>query len=120
MSKNATPAEQERVNPIVTYDAHGEPEYTLDFDADSIAWAENTLGLELSGQTTKPVNQTLNLIFAAFRKNHPTVKKPRAIKIWGEIDFDKENGVEWLGELLAQAIDDISGGEKTRKVGARR
>ena len=74
--------EDEKVPPIVLHDEDGR-DYTLEFDLDSVRFAQNR-GFDSDDIARFPVVNTEELFFYAFRMHHKNVSKEKTDKILWE------------------------------------
>lgn len=75
--------ENEKVRPIVLHDTDTGRDYTLEFDLESVRFAQNR-GFDSDDISKYPVVKTEELFYYAFRKNHRNVPKEKTDKILWE------------------------------------
>jgi len=76
----------------------------LDFDRDSIKWAENR-GFSPANIEEALQTKTEELFFFAFRKNHPKYSRQQTDKIIKDLGGLHTDIIARLGELYAQVIN---------------
>ena len=81
-------AENEKVKPIVLHDADEGRDYTLEFNLDSVRFAQ-ARGFDSDDIAKYPVIKTEELFFYAFRMHHKNVPKEKTDKIL----WDKLGGI---------------------------
>lgn len=110
--------ENERVKPIVLHDADEERDYTLEFDLESVRFAQ-ARGFDSDDIAKFPVIKTEELFYYAFRKNHKNVSKEKTDKIlWnklGGIGNLPEGFLERLIMLYYDPINAVKNAEETGK-----
>lgn len=103
MAKNET----ERVKPIVIKNEDTGEVYTLDFNRDSVRFAESR-GFVISDIDKFPMTAIYDLFFYAFRMHHKNVARDKTDKIideyWGGVGGIPEGVLTRLGELWAQTF----------------
>ena len=97
----------ERVKPIViTNDDTGEV-FTLDFNRDSVRFAESR-GFVITDVDKYPMTAIYDLFFYAFRMHHSNVPRNKTDKLiddcWGGVGGIPEAVLTRLGELWAQTF----------------
>lgn len=86
----------ERVNPIVIRNEETGDVYTLEFDRDSVRFAESR-GFDIEDVTKYPLTKVPELFWYAFRMHHKSVSKEKADRIL----FDDLGGLpDGAGERL--------------------
>lgn len=113
-------AESEKVRPIVLHDTEAGRDYTLEFDLESVRFAQ-ARGFDSDDIGKYPVIKTEELFYYAFRKNHKNVPKEKTDKIF----WDKLGGfsglpdgfVERLIMLYYDPINAVKSAEETGKNG---
>ena len=104
--------------PIKLHGKDGQ-EYTLDFDLDSVHFAE-AQGFEWDEVSHKPATMIPILWFSAFRRYHKTVSRKKADDILTGIGGFNKKLSDKLAALYFQALsgiiatDDEDGGEPTK------
>lgn len=110
--------ENERVKPIVLHDADEQRDYTLEFDLESVRFAQ-ARGFDSDDIAKFPVIKTEELFYYAFRKNHKNVSKEKTDKIlWnklGGIGNLPEGFLERLIMLYYDPINAVKNAEETGK-----
>ena len=77
--------ENERVRPIILHDADDGRDYTLEFDLETVRFAQNR-GFDSDDVGKYPVVKLEELFYYAFRKNHKNVPKEKTDKIlWNKL-----------------------------------
>lgn len=77
--------ENEKVKPIVLHDADDGMDYTLEFNLDSVRFAQNR-GFDADDVSRYPVVKIEELFFYAFRMHHQRVPKEKTDKIlWNKL-----------------------------------
>ncbi len=89
---------EERVNPITVKDLEKGKEYILDFNRDSVKFAE-AQGLNILSFDDKPVTNRELLMWCAFRKNHREVSRADAVAMLDRMG--KDTAQEVILRLLA-------------------
>lgn len=78
-------SENERVRPIILHDADDGRDYTLEFDLESVRWAQSR-GFDADDVGKFPVIKMEELFYYAFRKHHKNVPKEKTDKIlWNKL-----------------------------------
>ena len=81
--------------------------YVLTMTRDAIRLVERTDGFSLGGDIN--VTAVYSLFFAALRKNHPNINRPKADKMLDELTTPDENGeVEYGFDEIANALGEIT------------
>lgn len=93
---------EERVNPLRVNDNKNGISYELDFNRESIRFAENR-GFELSDVTKFPVTKIPEFFYYAFRKNHKNVARKQTDELLDEMGGLTPPVVERLIQLYNQA-----------------
>jgi hypothetical protein len=101
---------EERIDPVIlTLEDVGE-EYTLEFDRDSVRFAE-ARGFDPSDIGKYPMTKVYELFFYAFRMHHKGVARDKTDKIidnyFGGVAGLPEGLLERLGELYAQPFTSL-------------
>lgn len=73
----------EKVKPIVLRDTETKDEYTLEFDKESVRFAEER-GFKISEVGDFPMTGTHDLFFYAFRKHHRNISRQKTDKMLDE------------------------------------
>lgn len=92
------------VKPIKITDTNTGEEYTLEFDKESVRFAESR-GFDMSDVARFPITKTEELFWYAFRKHHKRVDLQKARKLLEGIGTLPEGFLERLLSLYAQPLD---------------
>lgn len=84
------------VKPIIIRDTDTDKEYTLEFNRDSIRFAESK-GFDISEIEKKPMSKIPELFFYAFRMHHKNVSREKTDAMLNEIG--------WSDAMLARLAD---------------
>ena len=101
-------ATKERVNPVILRDSEDGKVYTLEFDRETVLWAEQTRDFSVQDLSRLPMSKIYEFFWLSFRMHHKNVAKEKTDKIidsWGGIRHLPDGLMERLGELWAQAYD---------------
>lgn len=113
--------ENERVRPIVLHDHDGGRDYTLEFDLESVRFAQ-ARGFDTDDIGKYPVIKTEELFYYAFRKNHKNVSKEKTDRIlWnslGGIGNLPDGFIERLILLYYDPINAVKNAEGDGKNGS--
>lgn len=97
----------DRVKPIILKDKDTGDSFTLEFNRDSVRFAESR-GFSISDVERYPMTAIYDLFFYAFRMHHRNVAREKTDKIideyWGGIGGIPEGVLTRLGELWAQTF----------------
>ena len=102
----------ERVKPIIIRDKKNSREYTLEFDRDSVRFAESR-GFKLEDVDTYSMTKVPEFFWYAFRMHHKSVALNQAEEILREIGGINESIAKRLVELWVQTYDSL-GNEETK------
>ena len=102
----------ERVKPIIIRDKKNNREYTLEFDRDSVRFAESR-GFKLEDVDTYSMTKVPEFFWYAFRMHHKSVALNQAEEILKEIGGINEAIAKRLVELWVQTYDAL-GNEETK------
>ena len=102
----------EKVNPIIIRDKDNNREYTLEFDRDSVRFAENR-GFKLEQVDDFPMTKVVEFFWYAFRMHHKNVALNQAEEILKQIGGLNEKISERLIKLWAQTYETL-GSEETK------
>lgn len=91
--------DNEKVKPIILHDAEAGRDYTLEFDLESVQFAENR-GFKTDDIGEYPVTKVEELLFYAFRKNHKNVPREKIHKIL----WDKLGGLKGLPDGFIERL----------------
>jgi hypothetical protein len=110
--------ENEKVRPIVIHDTENGRDYTLEFDLESVRFAQ-ARGFDSDDIGKFPVIKTEELFYYAFRKNHKNVPKEKTDKIlWeglGGIGNLPDGFIERLIMLYYDPINAVKSAEEEGK-----
>lgn len=102
----------ERVRPIIIKDAQNKREYTLEFDRDSIRFAENR-GFRLEDVDDYVMTKVPEFFWYAFRMHHKSIAQNQAEEILREIGGMTEPIAKRLVALWMQTYEAL-GNEETK------
>ena len=103
------------VDPIILRDTENEKEYKLEFDKESVKFAESK-GFNIEDLAKFPMSKTEELFYYAFRKNHKNVSLERAQRLLEGIGTISEEFMKRLIELYSEpfsAFNSEEEGEQT-------
>ena len=109
-------AEKEYIKPITIKNEDNNEQYTLEFNADTVRFAEQR-GFTIDDVSKFPMTKFNELFYYAFRMHHKNLAKANTDKILAELGGLKnlpDGFAERLGELRAQAFE--SGAEKNPRM----
>ena len=101
----------ENVKPIILHDNENEREYTLEFNRESIKFAESR-GFKLQDVDDFPMSKVPEFFWYAFRMHHPSVSLNQAEKMLEKLGGLNEPLAKRLGELWAVPFQTLNGDEK--------
>lgn len=105
----------EQVNPIVLHDTEENMDYTLEFNRESIRFAENR-GFDISDVGRFPMTKLPELFFYAFRMHHKNVSREKTDRILFEYLGGMPDGMaERLGALYSAPFDALTADEDKAK-----
>lgn len=99
--------ENENVKPIIIRDKEHNKEYTLEFNRESIKFAEQR-GFMLADVDRFPMTKLPEFFWYAFRMHHPSVSLNQAEKIMNQIGGINEAVGRRLGELWAVPYESLN------------
>ena len=102
----------DRVKPIVIRDSENKQEYTLEFDRDSVRFAE-ARGFKLQDIDDFTMTKVPEFFWYAFRMHHKSVSLAKAEEILRQIGGINEAIAKRLVELWVQTYDSL-GSEETK------
>lgn len=113
--------EANRIKPIVLTDTETGEQYTLEFTADSVTYAQQR-GFNLNEWEAKPMVVFPQLFMYSFRANHRSVMPYKIQKLWDELSRDgvPDGVLERLMELYNKPIacmlvgEDEDGGKNSK------
>ena len=94
--------DEERIQPITITDKKNGKTYTLDFDRDSVAFAEER-GFELENVARFPVVNLPLLFFYAFRMHNREMSYYKTNELYKRLGGLSKNAIERLSLLYQQA-----------------
>ena len=94
----------ERIKPIIIKDTENNHEYTLDFDRDTVRFAEGR-GFKLDDLDKFPMTKIPEFFWYAFRMHHKAVALNQAEDILRQIGGMNENVARRLVELWNQTYN---------------
>lgn len=109
--------DNERVRPIKLHDKDNDRTYVLEFDLESVRFAENR-GFNTDDIARTPLVKTEELFYYAFRKNHKNVPKEKTDKMLeklGGIGNLPDGFVERLILLYYDPINAVKSAEEVEK-----
>ena len=96
------------VKPIILHDVENGVDYTLEFNKDSVKFAESH-GFYLGDLERFPMTKIYELFFYAFRMHHKNVAREKTDKFideyWGGVGGIPEGVITRLGELYSQPFE---------------
>ena len=105
----------ERVQPIIITDSETGKEYTLEFNRDSVRFAEQR-GFSMADVDRQPFIKLPELFYYAFRMHHMSVSKEKTDKILFEDLGGLMDGMaERLGQLYSNPYDALINKENKPK-----
>ena len=102
----------ERVKPIIIRDKKNNKEYTLEFDRDSVRFAESR-GFKLEDVDDYTLTKVPEFFWYAFRMHHKSIALNQAEELLKEIGGINEAIAKRLVELWVQTYDAL-GNEETK------
>ena len=107
----------EQVKPIIIHDKDNDVDYTLEFNRESIRFAE-ARGFDIEDVGKYPMTKIPELFFYAFRMHHPNVSRQKTDKILFEDLGGLPEGVaERLGALYTAPFEALNGAKQDGKKG---
>ena len=103
-----------RVQPIVIKDEHGEEKYVLEFDRNSVRFAESQ-GFDVTAIDKKPLTSLSDLFYFAFRKNHPKMAREKTEEVLQDIGGISTALVERLVALYNATLETLMADEDSLK-----
>ena len=106
----------EQVKPIIIHDAENEIDYTLEFNRESVRFAE-ARGFDIDDVGKYPMTKIPELFYYAFRMHHRNVSREKTDRIlFEDLGGLPEGCAERLGALYAAPFEALSNKEgKTGK-----
>lgn len=108
----------EKAKPVIIRDKENDKEYTLEFNRDSIKFAEGR-GFKIDDMDYFPMSKVPEFFWYAFRMHHPNFALNQAEKLLDRMGGMSEPLARRLGELWAvpfAALTGNSGDEKNASV----
>ena len=108
----------ERVKPMTITDPDTNETYTLEFNRDSVRFAEQQ-GFKIGELTDFPATNIPTLFYLAFRKNHKQVSRAKAEELLEKMEGLTVEELERLVRLYHQTNDTLvldTGAVKNRKM----
>lgn len=102
MAEKIIKSTEEILNPVVLRVPNTGEEFTLDFNRESVKFAEER-GFSLDDVSDKPVTGVQNLFWFSFRKNHKRVSLEQSNRLIDELHGLPVNVIKHLMKLYAQA-----------------
>lgn len=112
---------EERIKPIILTDEETGDKYTLEFNKESIKFAESR-GFKREDVVEYPMTKIPEMFFYAFRKNHPTLARNKTDAILERLGgvpaiLNNSEFMERLGQLYAEPYTALpQGDEKNSKI----
>lgn len=98
----------EQVKPIIIHDAENEVDYTLEFNRESVRFAE-ARGFDIDDVGKFPLTKIPELFYYAFRMHHKNVSREKTDRIlFEELGGLPEGAAERLGALYAVPFEALS------------
>lgn len=104
----------EKVNPIILRDNENGNVYTLEFNRDSVRFAENR-GFDINDVARFPMTKLPELFFYAFRMHHKNVSREKTDRIlFDDLGGMPEGMAERLGVLYSAPFEALAGKENEK------
>ena len=115
-AKNTEVTEDEEIRPITITDTETGNVYTLEFNAESVKFAENR-GFDIDDVPKYPVSKVPELFYYAFRMHHKVLPKDKVDKIYESILPFPEGMLARMQQLYLAPLKSMftSDGESERK-----
>lgn len=105
----------EQVKPIIIHDSENNIDYTLEFNRESIRFAE-ARGFDIDDVGKYPLTKIPELFWYAFRMHHKNVSKEKAERIlFDDLGGLPEGAAERLGALYAAPFEALSNKDEEGK-----
>ena len=109
--------EKEKVMPIILHDIENGKDYTLEFNRESVKFAE-ARGFDIDDVGRFPMTKIPELFFYAFRMHHKNVSREKTDRIlFEELGGLPEGVAERLGALYSVPYEALNGKNKEGKKG---
>ena len=104
----------EKAKPIVIHDEEHQKDYTLEFNRETVVFAEQR-GFSMEDISRYSMVRLPELFFYAFRMHHPNISKAVTDKIlFDDLGGMPEGMAERLGELYAIPYNSLVGGKQAK------
>lgn len=98
----------EQVKPIIIHDVDNETDYTLEFNRESVKFAESR-GFDIEDVARYPMTKIPELFYYAFRMHHRNVSREKTDRIlFDELGGLPDGAAERLGALYAAPFEALS------------
>ena len=105
----------ETINPIILHDAENGIDYTLEFNRETVKFAEGR-GFDISDVGKFPMTKLPELFWYAFRMHHKNVSREKTDRIlFEELGGMPDGMAERLGALYSTPFEALSADEGKRK-----
>ena len=102
----------EKVKPIILHDHENEMDYTLEFNRESVKFAE-AHGFNIDDVGRFPMTRLPDLFYYAFRMHHRNVSRDKTDRILFDVLGGMPDGMaERLGELYAAPFEALTSADK--------
>ena len=91
----------EKIKPIIIRDEDTNSEYTLEFNRESVKWAESR-GFCLDDVARYPMTKLPEFFYYAFRMHHKNISRNQTDAILGKMNGIPNGLIDRLGELYMQ------------------
>ena len=115
----ATKEVNEKVNPIILHDTEEQVDYTLEFNRESVKFAEMR-GFDISDVGKFPMTKLPELFYYAFRMHHKSVSREKADRIlFDYLGGMPEGMAERLGALYSAPFEALTADEDKKGKNSR-
>ena len=105
----------EQVKPIIIHDTENQVDYTLEFNRESIRFAEQR-GFDIDDVSKYPMTKIPELFYYAFRMHHKNVSREKTDRIlFDDLGGLPEGAAERLGALYAAPFEALSNKDNDKK-----
>lgn len=105
----------EQVKPIIIHDVENSTDYTLEFNRESVRFAEQR-GFDIEDVGRYPLTKIPELFYYAFRMHHKNVSREKTDRIlFDDLGGLPDGALERLGALYAAPFEALSNKEKDGK-----